>query len=228
MPDPKINKSVGDGGVNNAADVKVIQKLLNQLGDSAPIEENGVCGEDTIAAIRKFQGGFLSKPDGRIDPGGNTFNHLLKVISLGFQLLPQVAPEDNGVGYYSYSVTDRQFGTPATIKMLQDVALAFHQARPELRVGIGDISFRDGSVMKPHKSHRGGRNIDIRPLRKDGMKRGVSFTESGSYDREATRLLAQTLFAHPNVRKILFNDPKIEGVKPFKDHDNHFHVETKE
>lgn len=228
MPNPTIKGSVGEGGTNNPTDVKVIQQLLNRVPGSAPIAENGVCGADTIAAIRKFQGGFISTPDGRIDPGGRTFNHLLQSIGQGFILLPQIDQEDSTAVYYSYSVKENQFGTPATINMLQEVAQSFHQARPDLSVGIGDISLRDGAVMKPHRSHRNGRNIDIRPLRKDGLKRGVSFKESANYDREATRVLVQILLAHPNIKRILFNDPRIEGVKPFAGHDNHLHIEAKE
>lgn len=220
---PDLKASVGSGGVNNSADVKVIQTLLNQVGDHPALPVNGVCGEDTIAVIKSFQSGFFSVPDGRIDPGGQTFKRLVQVTGLGYVQLPQ----EGGDGYYSYSVADNQFGTPETIKTLQEVASQFHALRPNLLIGIGDISFRDGHKMPPHKSHINGRNIDIRPLRKDAAKRPIEFTDKLNYDREATRLLAQTFLAHPNVRKIFFNDPAIEGVKPLEGHHNHLHVETK-
>jgi murein endopeptidase len=223
MADPTIKKSVGLGGVNNTADVKVVQTLLNQIGDHAALVVNGTCGNDTIAAIKAFQSGFFSVPDGRIDPGGQTIKRLLQVTSLGFIQLPQAG----GVGYYFYSIPDEQFGTAETIKTLQEVAAQFHAQRPELLIGIGDISFRDGHKMPPHKSHVNGRNIDIRPLRKDGTKRPITFTDKQNYDREATRLLAQLFLAHPNVKKIFFNDPAIAGVQPLAGHDNHLHVETK-
>lgn len=220
---PEITASVGLDGVNDSADVKLIQTLLNQVGDHAPLIVNGVCGDETIAIIKDFQSGFFSVPDGRIDPGGKTFKRLLQVTGLGFIQLPQAAED----GYYSYSVADNQFGTAEAIKMLQEVAAQFHVLRPDLLIGIGDISFRDGHKMPPHKSHINGRNIDIRPLRKDGAKRPIEFTDKLNYDREATRLLAQTFLAHANVRKIFFNDPTIEGVKPLEGHHNHLHVETK-
>lgn len=223
MPDLTINKSVGLGGVNDSADVKVVQTLLNQVGDHPPIGVNGVCDDNTIAAIKAFQKGFFSVPDGRLDPGGQTFKRLVQVNGLGFTQLPQTG----GVGYYSYSVADEQFGTTETIKTLQEVAATFHALRPELLIGIGDISFRDGHKMPPHKSHINGRNIDVRPLRKDGAKLPIEFTDKLNYDREATRLLAQTFLAHPNVKKIFFNDPAIDGVKPLQGHHNHLHVETK-
>jgi hypothetical protein len=222
MPDPAIKKSVGLNGVNDSADVIVVQTLLNKVGNHQPINANGICDNNTIAVIKAFQSGFFSVPDGRIDPGGATFTRLLQVKDLGYVQLPQT----DGIGYYSYSVADEQFGTPATIKTLQEVAQTFHINRPDLFIGIGDISFRDGHKMPPHQSHRSGRNIDIRPLRKDGAKLGVEF-KSKDYNREATRLLVQILLAHSNVKKILFNDLKIEGVREFPGHDNHLHVETK-
>jgi hypothetical protein len=227
MPDPTIKASVGEDGTNNPADVKTIQQLLNQLGGFAPINVNGVCGQDTIDAIHKIQKDFFGGSDGLIEPGGPTFKRILRALSLGFKQLPQVDPGDNQAGHYSYSEARKQYGTPKTIRTLQDVAQTYHAARPDLRIGIGDISFLDGNPMPPHTSHRSGRNIDIRPLRKDGKQSPVTITDT-QYDREATRLLVQTLFARPNVKKILFNDSEIEGVKFFQGHHNHLHVETKE
>lgn len=223
MPDLTIKESVGLNGANKPADVKVIQTLLNQVGDQSLLTVNGDCGEDTIAGIKAFQRGFFSVPDGRIDPGGQTLKRLLQVTGLAFVQLPQTG----GIGYYSYSVAAEQFGTVETIKTLQEVAEQFHAARPDLLIGIGDISFRDGHKMPPHKSHINGRNIDVRPLRKDGAKLPVEFTDKQKYDREATRLMAKLFLEHPNVKKIFFNDPNIEGVKPLAGHHNHLHVETK-
>lgn len=227
MPDLIINASVGEDGINNPADVKTIQRLLNQLGGFAPIDVNGICGQDTIDAIHKIQMDFFGGSDGLIEPGGPTLKRMLKTLSLDFKQLPQVDPGNNQEGYYSYSEARKQWGTPKTIRMLQDVAQTFHNARPDLRIGIGDISFRDGSPMPPHTSHRSGRNIDIRPLRRDGKQSPVTITDP-KYDRQATRLLVQILFAQPIVKKILFNDSEIEGVRPFPGHHNHLHVETTE
>lgn len=221
MADPKIKESVGEQGKNNLEDVIIIQTLLNKLGDF-PVVANGVCGSDTIAAIRAFQSEFLAQPDGRIDPGGRTFKRLVQITNLGLVLLPQ----ECGLGYYSYSSFDKQYGTPATIKMLQEVAQSFYLNRPNLLIGIGDISFRNGAEMPPHQSHRTGRNIDIRPLRNDDAQRGVTIDDNNAYNREETRLLVESLLAHSNVKRILFNDRQIRGVTFYKGHHNHLHVET--
>lgn len=63
----------------------------------------------------------------------------------------------------------RQYGTVATVAALSQVCQQFVQKYPDLRVGIGGMSFPNGAQMSPRKTHRNGRNADIRPLRKDGL-----------------------------------------------------------
>lgn len=70
-----ISGSVGEGGVNRKADVVLIQKLLNNAG--AGLVVDGDCGRKTKGAIRRYQSNFLRRPDGRVDPGGTTFRHLV-------------------------------------------------------------------------------------------------------------------------------------------------------
>ena len=78
---PDIAKSVGVGGKNNKADVRVVQVLLNNfttgLGLPALITD-GDYGSKTATAIRKFQSQVLGfpNPDGRVDPGGRTITKL--------------------------------------------------------------------------------------------------------------------------------------------------------
>jgi len=67
--------SVGFLGLNLSEDVMTVQRLLREKGyDPGPVD--GVCGAKTIAAIRKFQGGFLKAPDGLIEPAGKTWTKL--------------------------------------------------------------------------------------------------------------------------------------------------------
>ncbi len=70
-----IQASVGQGGVNNPADVIKIQRLLVAHG-AALGTIDGICGSKTISAIRTFQAGFVSNPDGVVDPGGKTLAKL--------------------------------------------------------------------------------------------------------------------------------------------------------
>lgn len=74
MPE-NISASVGASGVNRHADVLIIQRLLVQNGvNPGPVD--GRCGPNTVRAIIDFQLGFVSRPDGRVDPNGITLRHL--------------------------------------------------------------------------------------------------------------------------------------------------------
>lgn len=77
-----IRSSVGRGGVNRSTDVVVVQQLLNanirSIAPIARLDEDGLCGRLTIAAIEAFQRVVvrMARPDGRVDPGGNTLRRL--------------------------------------------------------------------------------------------------------------------------------------------------------
>jgi len=90
-------------------------------------------------------------------------------------------------------------------------------------IGVGDMSFKDGHHMAPHISHKDGKCVDIRPLRKDHFNSPITI-QSPDYDHDATELLVQALLANQNVHRILFNDLKIKGVTHWAGHDNHLHV----
>lgn len=78
---PDIAQSVGVGGVNDKADVTIVQKLLNRhvsaLGLMALTTE-GNLGPKTIATIKAFQTAILGvrDPNGRADPAGRTITAL--------------------------------------------------------------------------------------------------------------------------------------------------------
>lgn len=75
-----INKSVGEKGVNEPRDVKVVQRLLNKhsLPPLRDLSVDGVAGKNTIDAIKHFQSVVMKvqRPDGRVDPGGKTIRML--------------------------------------------------------------------------------------------------------------------------------------------------------
>jgi hypothetical protein len=77
----KLSGSVGRAGQNRPADVKIVQKLLNEKMPIpfALLEVNGICNDLTILAIENYQRRVLgrAKPDGRVDPGGGTLKSLL-------------------------------------------------------------------------------------------------------------------------------------------------------
>lgn len=78
-----ISHSVGLGAVNHHADVLVVQDLLSlipktQGGPRSLLKTDGIMGPKTLHAIREFQhkGCGFRWPDGRVDPGGKTIEHL--------------------------------------------------------------------------------------------------------------------------------------------------------
>lgn len=76
-----IGASVGKGGVNELADVIVVQHLLNgwlAATRQELVPTTGVCGPLTIDAIKTFQSRVLgaASPDGRVDAEGNTWKAL--------------------------------------------------------------------------------------------------------------------------------------------------------
>jgi len=202
-----------------------IQTLLNKWPESK-VTVTGSCtgkaDDATVKAIRAFQRLYSKNPDGRVDPGGNT---LKKLNSEPFILLPQVS----GFGYYSYGSGnwyERQWGTPATVAAIQDVAKQFRWNYPIMDIAVGDVSFRFGGNMPPHGTHREGKHVDLRPCRNDGKIGALLYTDT-VYDQVATKLLIETFLSHKNVKNVLFNDPEIYKL-PYVDkwvgHDNHFHV----
>lgn len=76
----RIERGVGEGETNLRQDVTTVQKLLNKhlQAGMVKLRENGLCGPETVAAIRKYQQLVvrLPRPDGRITPNGPTFQFL--------------------------------------------------------------------------------------------------------------------------------------------------------
>lgn len=88
-PQKNITGSVGSGGFNRKEDVMTVQELLNKAGYSLTVD--GGCGTKTVTAIMDFQRNKLgtTRPDGRIDPGGKTWQALVK----GAAPTPQPNPQ---------------------------------------------------------------------------------------------------------------------------------------
>jgi hypothetical protein len=93
-------------------------------------------------------------------------------------------------------------------------------------IGVGHLSLREGGDTPDHSQHERGTHVDLRPIRTDRRPNPVTIHEA-AYDREETRLLVQSLLAHRNVKRILFNDAQIAGVVSMAGHDNHLHVEMR-
>ena len=144
----------------------------------------------------------------------------------GFFMLPQT-PMDSG--YYTYGLMDNkpdrggyQYPHPIMMQAILRVALEW-QASDRRRIGIGNISRANGFDDDDHDSHLDGLQVDVRPVRKDGLEKPVMWTDR-EYDKAATARLIELFRTFAPVKFILFNDTSIPFVKRAKHHDNHFHV----
>lgn len=138
-------------------------------------------------------------------------------------ILPQ-APEE--AGYYVYGTPGHgaaQFAHPRMMTLILAVEREWATI-DERKFGVGNISVANG-VKFDHASHLKGLEVDIRPVRKDGLHVPVTYHDE-AYDRQATKTLIDIFLANaPGKLKIFFNDNRIPVVSPLKKHDNHFHVQ---
>lgn len=146
--------------------------------------------------------------------------------SRGFFMLPRT-PMDSG--YYSYGKMDKkpdrggyQYPHPSMMTAILRVALEW-QAIDKRRIGIGNISRADGRDDDDHASHLNGLQVDVRPVRKDGLEIPVTWMDR-QYDKEATAKLIELFRTFSPVKKVLFNDTSIPFVHRADHHDDHFHV----
>lgn len=201
----------------------------------------GKFGEKTRKALIGFQLDKNLEPNGILTD--ETYRQLYK-IALPKKTAPAgdnaeitvVLPE-RGKGFRTFLREPggaTQFGTQLTINALIDLAHEWFLKHPEVPVQYGHISRKGGgpffSTVNPgtlaHKTHKDGRTVDIRPIRKDNVMAATDINSS-SYDPARTKELVMLLRQkHPKV-DIIFNDPTLIKAKMtrFLDgHHNHLHV----
>jgi peptidoglycan hydrolase-like protein with peptidoglycan-binding domain len=215
--------------------IRWVQQGLNTvMGLSLAVD--GIVGPMTSSAIRSFQKKFSLTVDGIVGPQTEAM-----LISVTATVPPQSPPgggggsssavdtplPKSGPGFYNkHGSSTRSYGIKGTIDALMAVGRAFKAKYPNgPRIGIGDISFRGGGPMSPHKSHTRGVDVDIRLPRNDGSEAGTNFRDP-SYSRSRTQDLVNMIRANGvlRVEYIFFNDPAVTGVKPWAGHDDHLHV----
>jgi murein endopeptidase len=152
-------------------------------------------------------------------------------------MLPQ-APED--AGYYVYGNVGGVSGTGPLAQYAHPDMLSVifwvereWQAIDNRKFGIGNISVANGRKYD-HHTHMKGIEMDIRPVRKDGMvgqAARCAYTDTAIYDCEATVKLVRVFLQHPTVRRIYFNDDKVQKacggrVTSWPRHNDHLHIEV--
>ena len=202
----------------------------------------GTFGELTRKALIGFQ------LDNNLEPNGiltdETYRSLYKIAlpkkgapPAGDNVDVSVVLPERGEGFRTFLREPEgatQVGTQLTINALIDIAHAWFLIHPEVPLQFGHISRLGGgpffSTVNPgklaHDTHRDGRTVDVRPIRKDNAMAATEIASS-SYDPVRTKELVMLIREkHPRVA-ILFNDRKLTTAKLtkfFKGHHNHLHV----
>jgi peptidoglycan hydrolase-like protein with peptidoglycan-binding domain len=214
--------------------IRWAQRSLNSvMGLNLAVD--GIVGPMTASATRSFQQKFGLTVDGIVGP--QTEAMLISVTATtppqapsgGSGAYPAVNTPlpSSGDGFYNkHGSNTRSYGLRETIQALIAVGQAWKRKYPSgPRIGMGDISFKGGGPMDPHKSHQKGVDIDIRLPRNDGVEAGTNFRDP-SYSRSRTQDLVNMIKANGVLRVefVLFNDPNVSGVKYSSGHDDHLHV----
>jgi RHS repeat-associated protein len=159
-----------------------------------------------------------NSPTALVDPSG---------LAAGFVLLPAQGP-----GYYTYGDPCKGWGTQQLIDCIQRVGKGWSKIHDKPLIGVGDIGYKGGGHCPPHAAHRWGKEVDVRPMRSDLLRIGVTYKQK-AYSRALTQELVDLFYQLCDIKNILFNDmpdrrrhrPGITGVRgPVKKHDNHLHV----
>ncbi len=136
------------------------------------------------------------------------------------------APED--AGYYVYGTPGRgagQYAHPAMMTSILRVEREW-QAIDDRKFGVGNISLAGGVTYGNHATHRSELEVDVRPLRTDGLHVPVHWYD-GEYDQAGTAKLIDLFRTFAPVVLIYFNDNDIPFVTPLAGHDHHFHVKLR-
>lgn len=200
--------------------VRALQVELNEKR-RLNLAVNGQFDAATATAVRDFQQHAGIGADGVAGP--TTWRNL--VWHYGY---PDLAtgicdkdPDGNGTANWA---------TAAAIAQLEQAIRTF-AGTGQGQVPLGDAGFEHGGSIPGHASHQVGMDVDLWPIRTDSAQctAGRITWQSATYDRAATRTLAQAIrdAAPGHVKLIFFNDPALidEGLTTqYPNHDNHLHV----
>jgi len=62
-------------------------------------------------------------------------------------------------------------------------------------ISVRQISRKSGGLFPPHKSHRQGVDVDVRPIRNDLQNKRVTYTDHTNYNPDVTRELIKMVRA---------------------------------
>lgn len=210
-------------------------KLTQQQLDTGP----GTFGGHTEDALIAFQRDNSLEPNGVLTDVTYRSLYRLEIQEpiTGDNVHVNTILPDGGQGFKTFLREPggaTQFGTERAINQLIELARAWSLVHPEVDLQYGHISREGGipffSSVHPgtlaHATHRDGRTVDIRQIRKDNAMAPTDIFSS-TYDQARTRELVLLIRErHPGVR-ILNNDHDFIAAgltRFFKNHHDHLHV----
>ena len=118
----------------------------------------------------------------------------------------------------------RAYGLKSTVELFEAAVEKVHAKFPKTpAIMVGDISFMNGGKMRPHRSHRDGRDIDAGFYFRDGRQRKYCAKPRGrSLDVKRTWALfdaviktgrVQYIFAGYRIQRALFRHARKTGIE---------------
>lgn len=169
-------------------------RALNPQLDEARVEQ------DTRVLIYRYEAGTVSRSVGAPNRGR----------------IENSAPFPSGDGWVLRRFRPRSYATRQTIKELATALAQWHARYPNANpVKLGEFSRRGGGRVRPHKSHRTGRDVDVGyvMLEPDEGHRFVAVTDT-NLDAVATWGLVQRLLTNGSVESIFMSRSVQEQLIP--------------
>lgn len=188
---PPIERSVGPGGVNRSADVRLLQERLIDLGYLQG-EADGIIGPVTLGALALATGVIT----GATNPVSRTLSpSSLTAKRLWSPAMPAwVVVHDDNDGH--------DWGTSFLRDVTRRAEATYDAIRPSgvrTNLPLGDVSLRGGATPD-HTSHGTGFDLDVRMIRPDGYSLGS--TVAGGHTEANAAVLASFL-AQPEIGRVL-------------------------
>jgi putative chitinase len=151
-----IEASVGFGCINNAADMKIVQILLNMTGANPALVADGLYGKNTALAIDAFQAAKgQAQPSGRVDPGQTTIGQLGQAIQKKFD-----ANSLQGVMTNASAARIAQFLAPLATRMAAaGISLPLQQAHFLAQIAHESGELRYTEELASGEAYEGRRDL---------------------------------------------------------------------
>lgn len=236
-----LTASVGRGGANRPADVRLVQQRLKDVGFNLGVD--GQFGPRTEKALKTYRAMLTGSDHVKDEPGLVGLNDVVdRALSMEQPPRWEKMPA-RGPGFVNHDSDGFGFGSAQTRKAIEEFsssyATEYLAQRPNAGlISLNDVSERHGGDNHDHETHENGLDLDLRLPKTDGTS-GTD-TRRSDYDRDAAWAMLKAIASNPRVERVLFTDPvlleRIKTEAPAWAHKvfdggqvhlNHFHVDIK-